>query len=72
MLMFSLKSMTLRKKTIDNSVKFVPQIEKTKERNIKPNAVKTHSLPRKQNNNISQNIENFLKNVAAGGFGFLK
>ena len=39
----------------DNSVKYVPQSEQTQERDSKPNLIKNSSLPRKQNENISQN-----------------
>ena len=43
--------MTLRKITIDidNSVRYIPKSEQTRERDIKPNSVKAGSLPRKQN-----------------------
>ena len=41
--------MVLRKKTIDNSVRYNPKTEKTKERDIKPKTKKAGSLPRKQN-----------------------
>ena len=64
--------MTLRKIRIDNSVRCIPIIEKTKEREIKPKTIKAGSLPRKQNKNISQNSKKFLKNVAASGFAVLK
>ena len=64
--------MTLRKLTIDNSVRYIPKIEQTKEKEIKPKPIKAGSLPRKQNKNISQNSKKFLKNVAASGFGILK
>ena len=63
--------MVLRKITIDNSVRYVPKIEKTKEREIKPKKVKAGSLPRKQNKNCSKNIKKFLTNVAASGFGYI-
>ena len=52
--------MTLRKITIDNSVRYVPKSEKPKEKEIK------------QNKNISQNNKKFIKNVAASGFAVLK
>ena len=42
--------MVLRKITIDNSVRYIPITETTKEKEIKAG-----SLPRKQNKNISQN-----------------
>ena len=64
--------MTLRKITIDNSVRYIPVIEKAKEKEIKPKSTKAGSLPRKQNKNISQNSEKFLKNVAASGFAVPK
>ena len=57
--------MSLRKKTIGNSVRYVPKSEK-------PKTVKAGSLPRKQNKNISQNNKKFLRKVTAGGFGILK
>ena len=43
--------MTLRKKTFDNSVKFLPQSEQTQffSRDSKPNTRKNNSLPHKQN-----------------------
>ena len=62
--------MTLRKTTIDNSVRYIPKGEETNEIDIKPK--KAGSLPRKQNKNISQNIKKIIKNVVASGFGYLK
>ena len=41
--------MTLRKITIDNSVRYIPITEKTKEKEIKSKTIKAGSLPRKQN-----------------------
>ena len=64
--------MTLGKITIDNSVRYVPKSEQTKEKIYKPKTTKAGSLPRKQNKNISQNSKKFLKNVAASGFTILK
>ena len=65
--------MTLIKITIDNSVRYIPATEKTKEKDIKPKTktLKAGSLPHKPNKNISQNSKKFLKNVAASGFGKL-
>ena len=63
--------MTLRKITIDNSVRYIPKSEQTKEREIKPKTIKAGSLPGKQNKNISQKSKKFLKNVAASGFGYI-
>ena len=54
--------MTLRKITIDNSVRYIPVTEKTK----------VGSLPKKQNKNISQNNKKFIKNNSASGFKDLK
>ena len=55
--------MTLRKITIDNSVKYFPKGEQTRE--IKQNTIKNKTTPRKQNKKFSQNSKKFLKNVAA-------
>ena len=63
--------MTLRKITIDNSVRYVPKIEKTKEKDTKPKTIKAGSLPRKQNKNCSKNNKKFLTNVAASRFGYI-
>ena len=63
--------MVLRKITIDNSIRYIPKTEKTKEKEIKPKAIKAGSHPRKQNKKISRNSKKFLKNVAASGFGVL-
>ena len=61
----------LRKITIDNSVRYIPENEKTKEREIKPKTIKAGSLPRKQNKNCSKNNKKFLTNVAASRLGVL-
>ena len=63
--------MTLRKITVDNSVKYIPKSEQTKEKDIKPKTTKAGSLPRKQNKNCSKNNKKFLTNVAASGFGYI-
>ena len=63
--------MSLRKITIDNSVRCIPKSEKTKEKNKKPKTTKAGSLPRKQNKNISQNSKKFLKNISASGFNYI-
>ena len=60
--------MALRKKTIDNSVRYIPKTEKTNEKEIKPKKVKAGSLPRKQNKKLSQNKKKWV----ASGFGILK
>ena len=64
--------MTLRKITIDNSVRYVPKIEKTKEKEIRPKTTKAGSLPRKQNKKFSKNNKKFAKDFTAGGFAILK
>ena len=64
--------MTLRKITVDNSVRYIPITEKTKEKEIKPIITKAGSLPRKQNKKPSQNNKKFLKNISASGFKYLK
>ena len=63
--------MTLRKIPVDNSVRYNPKNEQTKEKEIKPKKVKAGSLPRKQNKNISRNSKTFLHNVAASGLAEL-
>ena len=47
--------MTLRKTTVDKSVRSLPKNEQTKERETKPKTIKAGSLPRKQNKKLSQN-----------------
>ena len=64
--------MVLRKISIDNSVRYNPKSEQTKERDIKPKSKKAGCLPRKQNKNISENSKKILKKVAASGFGLIK
>ena len=63
--------MTLRKITIDNSVRYISKSEQIKEKEIKPK-IKAGSLPRKQNKKPSQNNKKFLKNISASGFKYLK
>ena len=46
--------MTLRKITIDISVKYNPKSEQTNETNIKPNTIKLGSLARKQNKKLTK------------------
>ena len=64
--------MTLRKITIDNSVRYIPKSEQTIDEQIKPKPIKAGSLPRKQNKNISKNSKKFHKNISASGFKYLK
>ena len=58
--------MTLRKITIDNSVRYIPKKEQTKEKEIKPK-IKAGKL----NKNPSQNNKKFLKNISASGFKYI-
>ena len=64
--------MTLRKITIDNSVRYIPKSEKTKQKNIKPKPTKAGSIPRKQNKNNSRNSKKLVKDFTTSGFGILK
>ena len=63
--------MTLRKITIDNSVRYIPKNEQTKEKNNKPKTIKAGSLLRKQNKKTSQSNKKFLKNISASGFNYI-
>ena len=56
--------MTLRKITIDNSVRCIPKSEQLSEN-------KPKTIPRKQNKKISQNNKKFLNNISASGFGYI-
>ena len=58
--------MSLRKITIDNTVRYIPKPEQTRENKTK--TTKVGSLPRRQNQKISQNNKKFLNNVSASGF----
>ena len=58
--------MTLRKMTVDNSVRYNPKSEQMRE--IKSKTIKAGSLPRKQNNKLTQNNKKWV----ACGFGILK
>ena len=71
--------MVLRKITVDNSVRYIPKSEQTKE--IKQNEIKNKKQSEKiqpisgggkPNKKISQNSKKLLKKVAASGFGRLK
>ena len=71
--------MVLRKKAIDNSVRYIPKSGQTKE--IKQNTTKNKKQSEKiqpisgsgkPNKNISQNNKKILKKMTAGGFAALK
>ena len=69
--------MTLRKITVDNSVRYIPKSEQTKEKEIKSKPIKAGSLPRKQKQKNKTKIfhkivKKFLKNISASGFKYLK
>ena len=76
--------MVLRKITIDNSVRYIPKSEQTKETKQNPTKNKNQSekiqpVPgggkpnmRKQKKNVSQNSKKLQKNVATSGFAILK
>ena len=76
--------MTLRKITIDNSGRYIPKKEQTKEIKQNPTKNKKRSEKiqpisgggkpntRKENKKISQNNKKFIKNVVASGFAVLK
>ena len=69
---FFLKKMTLRKITIDNSVRYIPKSGNFQERDRKPKLIKNNSFPCKQGKGVSQNNKKFLNKVAARGFKYLK
>ena len=56
---------------MDNSVRYIPKNEQTKEKNSKPKTTKAGSLPRKQNKKTSQNNKKLLKNISASGFKYI-
>ena len=74
--------MVLRKITVDNSVRYIPKSEQTKE--IKQNKINNKSEKiqpvsgggksnmRKQDRKFSKNIKKFVKDFTAGGFAILK
>ena len=53
--------MTLRKITVDNSVRYVPKTEQTKEKEGKPKTIKAASLPRKKTKTFHKIIKRLLK-----------
>ena len=64
--------MVLRKITIDNSVKYIPITEKEiKQNTTKNKKIQPVSGGGKQNKNISQNSNKFLKNISASGFKYI-
>ena len=64
--------MTLRKITIDNSVKYIPITEKEIEQNTTKNKkIEPISGGGKQNKKFSKNNKKFVKDFTASGFGVL-
>ena len=70
--------MVIRRITIDNSVRFIPKKEQTKEIKQNPTKNKKHSEKiqpvsggGKPNKKFSKNNKKFVKIFTAGGFGVL-
>ena len=63
--------MVLRKITTDNTVRYIPKSEQTRERDFKPNKIKNNSTPRKQNLNFSENNKSSLKIFQHNGSNIL-
>ena len=68
--------MTLRKITNDNSVRYIPKNEQTKNKKqseqIQPISAGGKSNTRKQNKKFSKNNKKFVKDFTASGFRILK
>ena len=76
--------MVLRKITVDNSVRYIPKSEQTREskpikmknkkqsEQIQPISAGGKSNTRKQNKKFSKNNKKFVKDFTASGFGILK
>ena len=65
--------MTLRKITIDNSVKYIPITEKDiKQNTTKNKKIQLISGGGKQNKKFSKNNQKFVKVFTASGFGILE
>ena len=62
--------MVLRKISVDNSVRYIPKNEQTKE--IKPVSGGGNSNMRKQDKKFSKNNKKIVKDFTAGGFAVLK
>ena len=65
--------MVLRKISIDNSVRYIPESEQNTTKNKKQSEQNQHiSGGGKHNKKISKNIKKIVKDFTAGGFGILK
>ena len=62
--------MTLRKITIDNSVRYIPKNEQTKSKK-QSDKIQPISGGGKQNKKFSKNSKKFVKDFTASGFGLL-
>ena len=62
--------MTLRKITIDNSVRYIPKNEQTKSKK-QSDKIQPISGGGKQNKKFSKNNKKFVKDFTASGFGIL-
>ena len=62
--------MTIRKITIDNTVRYIPKNEQTRQNKL--NTIKKNSVPRNYKKNVSQYNKKLLKNLAGERFGILK
>ena len=62
--------MTLRKITIDNSVRYIPKNEQTKSKK-QSDKIQPVSGGGKQNKKFSKNNKKFVKDFTASGFGIL-
>ena len=63
--------MTLRKITIDKSVRYIPKNEQTKSKK-KSDKIQPISGGGKQNKKFSKNNKKFVKDFTASGFGILR
>ena len=62
--------MTLRKISIDNSVRYIPKNEQTKSKK-QSDKIQPISAGGKQNKKFSKNNKKFVKDFTASGFGIL-
>ena len=61
----------MRKIIIDNSVRYIPKNEQTKETDVKPEKIKAGSIPRKQGEKFSKNNKKIVKDFTAGDLEYL-
>ena len=60
--------MALRKITVDNSVRYIAQSEQIQSvsRDIKPSMIKNISILKNQNQKITRNSKNFIRDIVTG------